>query len=587
MIALDELLIKIGIDGSQAQQINTYVNMLQNGADNIGANAAAINDKIDVLLNDVSESLGDASEAANKASKDLGEAGESAEKTGGKFSKLKLAIAASVGALMLFGNRIASSFNAAIDNAKTLFQSKNALYQISQEEIKQVDRYKQSLERTSLSIDSVKTKIAINLIPTLTAVSEKFNNWLVINKDFVTNGITKVVSWLGKGIQVVTNFIKFIDKIVSSTIGWKNALIVLGVAWAILNRAFLFSPVGMIITAFGALLLLIDDLMVYMEGGKSLFGTYWDPLIEGGNAVVEFFKNGEKIWKPILIGMMTYLTLLGGKGLFSAIVGGIKSIGTAFKVLKVVMMSNPIIAILTAIATVAYLIYDNWEWLSTQFKKIWKNITGFAENAWNEIVSAVSNAVKSVLIYFGMTEADADATIESIKKSFEKVLGYITAPFEAAVNFVKDLFKIWEDDNTSFTDKVGKTFSKVTDLIKAPFQAAMKWIDDTFMKHIRGALGWVEDALSAVGFDVDLTGKEANKPPPQEFFRYFNEGVMNPNAPPPHSTSNQTVNNNQAYKTAINIHTTDTVDGVKRGIDSMERQIEKINIGTGTSFGSV
>lgn len=417
MIALDELLIKIGIDGSQAQQINTYVNMLQSGADNIGANAAAINSKIDSLLNDVSDSLDNASEAANRASNDLERSGVKAEKAESKFSKLKIAMVALVGGAMLFGGRIASAFDSAINNAEALFQSKNALYSISKDEIAQVGQYKQSLDKTSLSIDSIKTKIAINLIPTVMAVSEKFNGWLVSNKDLITNGISRVIEWLGKGVQVVTNFIKFIDKIISSTIGWKNALIALGVAWAILNRAFLFSPIGLVIAAFGALLLLIDDLMVYMEGGKSLFGSYWDPLISGGNKVIEFFQTGDKIWKPIMIGLLTYFTLLGGKGIYSSIVGGIKSIGTAFKVLRAVMMSNPIIAILTAIAVVAYLIYDNWDWLSAQFKKIWSNISSFATNAWNTIVSTVINAIKEVLMYFGMSEEGATqlGSVEHLK----------------------------------------------------------------------------------------------------------------------------------------------------------------------------
>ncbi len=638
MVTLDELLIKIGVDGTQAQKINGFINLLQNGADKIAANAEAINNKIDSMLDGTAK-------AADQASQNLNKVADSADNTGNKIGALKVTVAALVAGIALFGNKIASAFNSAIGNAEALFKSKNALYDISKEEIAQVDQYQRSLDKTALSINSIKTKIAINLIPAITAINEKFNNWLMVNKDFITNGITKVVSWLGKGIQVVTNFIKFIDKAVTSTIGWKKAFIALGAAWAVLNRKFLMSPVGILVAALAGMLLLIDDLMVYMNGGQSLIGSYWDPLINGTKSIIEWFNSLSETTQNILgVGGIIGVAILS-LGSTALKVGGLfikafKMMGAAVKILTSAIVSNPIMAILAAIATAAYLIYNNWDWLSTQFKKIWENISKFATKAWDTIVSTVSDAIKDVLMYFGMTEGEANTTIEAIKKSFEKVLGYITAPFEAAVNFVKDLFKIWGDDNTSFTDKVGKTFSKVTDLIKAPFQAAMKWIDDTFMKHIRGALGWVEDALSAVGFDVDLTGKEANKPPPQDFARHFvNAGLIDPNdkaekekrlydfarsigvteeggatnntsnntsnstsnvsnvnnynqasaviVPPPYNTNNQTVNNNQAYKTAINIHTTDTVDGVKRGLDSMERQIEKLEIGSTTSFGSV
>ncbi|WP_051396131.1 hypothetical protein WMO13_06520 [Ignatzschineria larvae DSM 13226] len=632
MITLDELLIKIGVDGAQAQKISGYVDLLQTGADKIGESASAINEKLDGLLNEVSGSLDGASKTADKASKDITKTGDSAEKAGGKFSKLKLAVVASVGALMLFGNKIASAFNNAIDNAKSLFQSKNALYQISEDEISQVDRYKQSLERTSLSIDSVKTKIAINLIPTLTAVSEKFNGWLMVNKDFITNGITKTVEWIGKGIQVVTNFIKFIDKVISSTIGWKNAFIALGVAWAVLNRAFLFSPVGMIITAFGVLLLLIDDLMVYMRGGKSLFGTYWDSLIKGGKAVIKFFQEGEAIWKPILVGLVTYFTLLGSKGLFSAIVKNIKSIGTAFKALRAIMMANPIIAILTAIAVVAYLIYDNWDWLCEQFKNIWGNISKWAEEAWNAVTGYVRDAIKDVLMWFGMSEEGAEDTVNAIAGFFSLITDFIFAPFKAAFDLVKDLFEIWGDDSKTVPEKIKESFVAVFDYLISPFKKAMKWIKETFGGFIDTIVGNAIKALNYIpGVNIEYTpinGADENDMPASPslamstmnaiadskgegvspIYDYDNSSNDNGsydysnnvtnnyqsknddflamygsiasiangiNVPSPVTNQNTTVRNDVKVDSKIEIHATDSLDGAKRAGNYLADQIGK------------
>lgn len=597
MIALDELLIKIGVDGEQAQQISSYVDLLQNGADNIGANTEAINNKLDSLLNDVSDSLSGASDAASQATQGLNQAGQSAEKAESKFSKLKIAAVALVAGVALFGNKIASAFNSAIDNAENLFQSKNSLFEISKKEIDQVGKYKQSLDKTSLSIDSIKTKIAINLIPSLTAVSEKFNSWLVINKDFISNGISKVILWLGKGMQVITNFIKFIDKVIRSTIGWKNAFIALGVAWAVLNRKFLMSPVGMLVAAFSGLLLLIDDLMVYLEGGESLFGSYWDPLIDGTKSIIEWFNSLSETTQQILgVGGVIGVAILS-LGSTALKVGGLfvrsfKMMGVAVRALTAAMMSNPILAAMVAIATVAYLIYDNWDWLSAQFKKIWANISGFATEAWNSIILTVSNAIKEVLMWFGLTETEADAVVSAIGSVFMGIFGFIAAPFKAAYDFVTALFSIWGDDSTSVVDKFGKSFSLVKDLITSPFKKAMAWIQDKFMGFIDGILGTVKKALSYIGIEIDIGenkeidygGDEYRIKDPSSIQRSDLENIQNfasrigaPNVPSPNNSDNRVTNNSMEAKTNITVNVNGNSEGANRAGDLYQKSLENAN----------
>lgn len=619
MIALDELLIKIGVDGSQAQQISGYVDLLQNGADSIGANAEAINRKLDSLLNDVSNSLSDASDSAKKATDGLNKAGNQADKTGSKFSKLKVAMVALVGGAMLFGNKIASAFNSAVGNAETLFKSKNALYSISKAEIAQVDEYKKSLDKTLLSINSIKTKIAINLIPTITAVSEKFNGWLLTNKDLVTNGISKVIEWLGKGVQVITNFVKFVDKIVRSTIGWKNAFIALGVAWAILNRAFLFSPIGILIVAFGALLLLVDDLMVYMAGGKSLFGSYWDPLIDGAKSAIEWFNSlSEKSRKLLGASGILSVLMIAFSGTTVKVIGvfikGFKMMAIAVRALTVVMMSNPILAILSAIAIAAYLIYDNWDWLSTQFKKIWANISGFATEAWNNIVSTVSNAIKNVLMYFGMSEAGATQVVDDIGKAFSMLFDLITLPFSLAKKFIDDLLNLWSDDNMTFIEKLGGSFLLLFDSITEPFKMAMAWIKDKFMGFIDGIMGTLKSALSFIGVEIEWAEKPEHEvkalsefSDTDTYYKYKDSenaqqlqrfaksiGVTEGNVnntnnvsnydqtsaaviPPPNNSDNRVTNNNMEAKTNIIVNVNDAAEGARRIADPYQQQIDRVN----------
>lgn len=79
--------------------------------------------------------------------------------------------------------------------------------------------------------------------------------------------IEKAITWLGKIIDFGSRLVQIVDRIIRSTIGWKNALSVLAVSLGALVLATSPLTFGLI-----ALLLVLDDLYVYSQGGKSVFG---------------------------------------------------------------------------------------------------------------------------------------------------------------------------------------------------------------------------------------------------------------------------------------------------------------------------
>ena len=512
-MVLEEFLIKIGVDALKAGEIAAIIALLQSGADKLSDSANEMQDGLNKMIRQTQQSTE--------------EAGKSAEEAKSKFSKLKLVIIGLTAVSVLYGKKILHAFNNVIDKAKELATKKDALFKISQKELKQAELYKREMSKTGLALDSIKTKIALNLAPALTNLIAGFRNWLTINKELIANGITKVIKAVGMAIQVVVNFIKFIDKIVSSTIGWKNALIALSVAWAVFNRALLFSPIGIILGLLTALMLLIDDLIVYMNGGKSLFDKYWQPFIDGAKAAWEFAKTFWEFLKALWSGDTKKIKSLS-EGLFDSIVGGFKSLISGIKSLlstalqnilmffgmsegeasktvdRIGKIFNFIIDVLTFPFRMAYqAICAIMDWLGIDAGDVVNAIGAIFEAIINFVTAPFKAAWKLVNDLFDIWEDDTTSTTDKIGKTLWAIWDFITWPFKAAWDFVKGLFDSWMDDTNETTQKFAKKFLEIHESITAPFKNAMEWIKDKFYGFINSIKSKIKDALSWLGIGGD------------------------------------------------------------------------------------
>lgn len=591
-MVLEEFLIKIGVDASKAGEIAKVVNNLQSGANQLSDTANSIQK--------------DANKAIRETKRSTSEAGKAVDKTKSKISKLKIGIAGLIAIAVLYGKKIVSAFNHAMDKAKELATKKSALFKISQKELKQAELYKREMSKTGLALDSIKTKIALNLAPALTNLIGGFRNWLTINKELIANGITKVIKAVGMVVQVVVNFIKFTDKIVSSTIGWKNAIIALGVVWAAFNAALLFSPIGIVIGLIAGLLLLIDDLVVYMEGGESLLGEYWQPFIDGAKAAWEFAKTFWEFLKALWSGDTKKIKSLS-KSLFDSIVNGFKSLISGVKsllskALKVILkffgmseseasktvdrigkIFNFIVDALTLPFRMAYnAICSIMDWLGIDAGDVVNAIGETFKAIWNFITAPFKAAWEFVNDLFDIWEDDTTSTTDKIGKTLWAIWDFITWPFKSAWKFVKGLFGTWIDDAGKTTQNFAKTFSKIHKSITAPFKKAINWIKDKFYGFINSIKSKIKGALSWLGIggdddnEVEVTTK-----------RLVRAKLSTDNAKFSKLTSsNKNVNNNNAVTINNTMNVTTPQDGFDRLNKVSKKEIRNLADNTKTALGS-
>jgi hypothetical protein len=346
-VIIDEFLLKFGID-ADITPLKHFIAVVTDGVKGISGAANWANDALaniqssansavaaidevssNVALNIEASSIEQAIAAANGLStsllaagnaasnattpvKHLGnQASESAKKVAVQaeglqhpFRKIKILALGVTAVISGLAAGVMSFIGTSLAGVKDLSEQKGLLYDITEQEIKQADSYAEAMNKTGLSVQSLKTKIALNLMPALTDAVNGFNAWLRANKELLTKGLTIVIQSLVKVVQLVVNTFLAINKLVESTFGWKAAIMFVVAAIGIFKRAmlmaFITQPVTWVLAAITGLLLILDDLMTYLDGGESLFGAFWKPAVEWTKRVIAWCKQLHVRYKDML-----------------------------------------------------------------------------------------------------------------------------------------------------------------------------------------------------------------------------------------------------------------------------------------------
>ncbi|MCZ6102929.1 hypothetical protein [Campylobacter ureolyticus] len=343
---------------------------------------------------------------------------------GNKFKAFAKSFAPIGAVFTTAGGLIANYIEKPLKNIDELNKEKNRLFDITKAEIKQAKEYQTNINKSRTYLKSLTTQIAIKLIPTVNQSIKGFNNFVLKNKELIADGISKLLSWIIKTGQVFFNFFRGINFVIKSTIGWKNALIILIGILAILKRAmittFLTSPIGLIIGAIMALMLLIDDLYTYLDGGESLFGEYWEPFISAGKEVLAFFKT----MKPAILQLLSYV-----KGTFMGVVDFFKGL----------------LQILVGVFTGNFdLIEKGWDNLIIGLKEYFINFKDWLIKFWSILAKVILNLL--LVLKEGAINA-FNSLAELIKAPFENAFIWIKTQYEKYIEPIINAVKSFNPAN--------------------------------------------------------------------------------------------------------------------------------------------
>ncbi|RKZ95962.1 MAG: hypothetical protein DRQ46_07755 [Gammaproteobacteria bacterium] len=136
--------------------------------------------------------------------------------------------------------------------------------------------FNDNLLRMTSIIKGVSSAIGTRLMKQAKPMYDLFIKWFKANKEIIQQNIGYFLDKVAKASSAVFNVLfrvyKVVDNLIQGFGGWKNAIMIVVGAMAILNASTLLIP-ALILAAGAAILLLIEDVQKFAEGGDSALGS--------------------------------------------------------------------------------------------------------------------------------------------------------------------------------------------------------------------------------------------------------------------------------------------------------------------------
>lgn len=326
-------------------------------------------------------------------------------------------------------------FDSTIRRAEELSKVNDGSIKVTKEQVEMSKKYEDGMGRLGKAIESVKVQVAFGFLPAMLNMVETYNRFLDANKDLIANGISKLLDIVTYASQVFTNTIRFIEKLVTSTIGWKAALLTLGAIFIWLRKAmllaFIANPITWVVAAIGVLLLLIDDFMTYLDGGESQFGKFWGSMIG-------WVKENQEVFLYLWDVIKNFASWFSG--VFVSIVGGVWGVFSGL-----VEYLTGVFALIVGIFTGdTELMKSAWQGMGESAAKVFTSLLGVIKSVLGAIFDIASNVVVSIVgafVNMGKLLLGVFKSLGSlIANSLSSIFDVITAPFAKAFNWISDKF---------------------------------------------------------------------------------------------------------------------------------------------------
>ena len=199
--------------------------------------------------------------------------------------------------------------------------------------------------RVKKIVQGVASSIGTKLMKVLTPVTKMFVEWFKVNKAFIQQRLEKFFEILIKVVSGVFNVVSRVFNVINSVVqlfgGWENAVKLATGALIALNAAALFIPI-VLIAAGAAILLLIEDLQKFSNGGDSWIGNLLEdfPLLtESLKILLSWIGKIAEGWK-LLFSDELGNAVEGFGMMITDIITWIGSLGEAIKMVGVELLNK-------------------------------------------------------------------------------------------------------------------------------------------------------------------------------------------------------------------------------------------------------
>lgn len=493
---IDKVMIALGIDASG----------MQTGADESGKQIDRVEKKVD------------------EAKEKLKGIGQSVDDFGKKAGQVLFQFVAPVLAAVSVGKMIGGYFSdvAAVAEAtgaynKTLEETrlkKAQLQRISKDDIEFYKKSREALVKFNIAMGDFAAAAMRSVMPAM----EKMIGWL-----------GKVTDWVSRNPDNIIRFMRVLGAVVGTV------LIPVFVRWA---AVLLANPIMWIVGLVLALALAIDDLVVYLKGGRSSLDALWKSmgLVKGDtetlNRLMGWLKDtGLSLAKALGV-LLTGFTAFK---VVTSIINGVKIAWTAF---TASVWANPLVLALGLVALAAWMLYKNWDDVCEGAKALGEDVADFfvswgrgiadgfsalsddIASAWDtvtdffaDLIGRGANALSDFVSLCSDKAAEAgdaistgfSGTWQGIQDGAEALGSDIGSAFDSALSAVGDVWQGMKDGAGAVVDDIETAFSGLTSW----FSSLWNKITGIFGSAIDGIKSKISGVAGMLG--IEMGGSEEKK----------------------------------------------------------------------------
>lgn len=316
------------------------------------------------------------------------------------------------------------------------------------------------------------------------------------------------------------------------------------VQW-LLNVALNANPIGLVITAIGALIAGIVWIATQTTWFQDIWNGIWSVIGEPVKAVADWFTNTlipwfQTIWEAIVTAVTTYVgifTTVWGtiidviRGVFEFIWGIIEPavnmwtaifqfawtiisgifqvwwevVSTIFTAIYEVI-STVVQAVWTVISTYVQLWIEVFQFLWETLKTIFETIKNAIKAAWDWVYEKVAPVIQKIVDWVRDKFQDAKDKVMSIvetlkswiKTAFEWIRDNIMSPIKTMQEKVTEFFQNLTENVQEKIDTIKEKVTSIKDKIIEVFNNAKNWLKDIGRKIVQGLIDGVTDKFQDV-----------------------------------------------------------------------------------------
>ena len=379
---------------------------------------------------------------------------------------------------------------------------KAQLQRVTKEDIELYKRGREAFVKFQIAMSDFSAKLMRTLMPFIKDLLDKlnrFSNWISHNSNNIIRFLTILASTIT--LALIPAVAKFTAALLKNPLAWVALLVV-------------------------ALALAVDDLIVYLKGGRSEFDAFWKWLgfakgdTETLTKAINWLKtSGVDLLKTI--GKLT-AAFVGMR----AVWGVISMVRKAWNALSLSVLANPVVLAIGLLVTAAWMLYKNWDDVCEGAKALWEDLTSLFMSWCRGIadgIEALGESIASFFTSWGRGIADgfaalADDISSALSGIWQGVKDGASALAEDAGSALAGAWQGMKEGAAAVGETVGNAFTaagrfiaRTWEGVKEGAAAVCESVGGFFSGMWRGISNGAADAGDAIGRWLSAAGNTVKR----------------------------------------------------------------------------